>query len=247
MSYVNKRQHCRLVVDIEGFAVVPESGTAFRCCVRDISLGGAYLLVPRGDDCAVLRLGQGLELHFWGIGRLSAQIVHKGPDGVGVRFRNDHRSQVEFADRLGEFMRRQLRAWSENSLAGAAPGDDPPAEAQNGSAHPNQQSADGTIQAMAHDDRRTSRRRRVIRRGKVIFRNHTCIMDCMILDISEGGARIRPVDTAYLPEDFTLRIHDGEVRHCELVWRSKDVLGVRFLTPAHAPSARPRHALDRRE
>ena len=243
MAYMNSRQHGRLVVDIDGFAVMPGSATVVQCCVRDISLGGAYLVIDRGDDSCDLRVGQTLELHFWGVGRLAAQVVYKGRDGVGVRFRNSHRSQVALAERLGDFMMHQLHAWGRDSVGGARSEAEPPAQAQSGDGRPDEQEPGRTVQATADEDRRTSPRRRLIRRGKIIFQNRNCIMGCVILDISEGGARIQPLDTAYLPEEFTLRVRDGEVRSCELIWRNGDVVGVRFLAPVPASLDRPQHVL----
>ncbi len=234
MAYMNSRQHCRIVVDIEGFAVMPDSATAIQCRVRDISLGGAYLVMERGEASCGLRVGRSLALHFWGVGRLAAQVVYKGRDGIGVRFRNDQRSQLELADRLGDFMQRQLRAWAADDAGGARSAAEPLAPAQDEGGHPNQHQPDATIQSMTDEDRRGSQRRRLIRRGNVIFRNGNCTMSCQILDISEGGARIRPLDTAYLPEEFILKLRDGEVRRCELVWREGDVIGVRFFAPVQS-------------
>ncbi len=234
MAYMNSRQHCRLVVDIDGFAVMPDSAAVVQCRVRDISLGGAYLVIDRGEASRDLRVGQSLGLHFWGVGRLSAQVVYKGRDGMGVRFRNDHRSQLKLAERLGDFMRRQLRAWAGDDGGGAWSDAEPLAPAQDEGGHPNQHRPDATIQSTANENRRASHRRKLIRCGKIIFRNGNCIMSCVILDISDGGARIRPLDTAYLPEEFILMLRDGEVRRCELVWREGELIGVRFFAPVHS-------------
>ena len=212
MAYMNTRQHCRLVVDIDGFAVMPGSATVVQCRIRDISLGGAYLVMDQGDGAGDVRVGQSLGLHFWGVGRLAAQVVYKGRDGLGVRFRNDQRSQRELADRLGDFMRRQLRAWAEGAVAVTCTDDEILASTQDEDRHPSQHERDATIQTATSDDRRASQRRRLIRKGKIVFRHGNCIMSCEILDISEGGARLRPLDTAYLPEEFILRLRDGEVR-----------------------------------
>ena len=241
MAYMNSRQHCRLVVDIKAFAVMPDSATVIQCRVRDISLGGAYLVMDQGEAARDLRVGQSMGLHFWGVGRLSAQVVYKGQDGMGVRFRNDHRSQRELADRMGDFMQRQLRAWTAAHGGCAGSDAEPLAPEQDEGGHPNQPQPDARIRSTADEDRRASQRRRLIRRGKIIFRNGSCTMSCVILDISEGGARIRPLDTAYLPEEFILELRDGEARRCELVWRDSEVIGVRFFAPVQS-SLHPRQA-----
>ncbi len=55
---------------------------------------------------------------------------------------------------------------------------------------------------------------------------------CEILDISEGGARLRPLMCApdLLPDRFTLLLSAcGRVRRtCRVAWRSKSDLGVQF-------------------
>jgi hypothetical protein len=57
---------------------------------------------------------------------------------------------------------------------------------------------------------------------------------CEILDISDGGARLRPLMCApkVVPEKFTLLLSScGRVRRsCRVVWRSRAELGVQFNT-----------------
>jgi len=234
MACMNSRQHSRLVVDIDGFAVLPDSATAVQCRVRDISLGGAYLVMDRSDASSDLRIGQPLGLHFWGVGRLAAQVVYKGRDGIGVRFRNDQRSQRQLADRLGDFMRRQLRAWAAGEVGAAWPDAAPLAPVQDEGNHPKQHQPAATHPSTADGDRRASQRWRLIRWGRAIFRDGSCIVSCVILDLSEGGARIRPLDTVDLPEEFVLELRDGEARRCEFVWREGEVIGVRFVAPINS-------------
>jgi 16S rRNA U1498 N3-methylase RsmE len=55
---------------------------------------------------------------------------------------------------------------------------------------------------------------------------------CEIIDISHGGARLRPLmcTPEALPEKFTLLLSAcGKVRrNCEVIWRSANELGVQF-------------------
>lgn len=55
---------------------------------------------------------------------------------------------------------------------------------------------------------------------------------CEVLDISEGGARLRPLSCApkMLPEKFILLLSEcGKVRrNCRVIWRSVAELGVQF-------------------
>jgi PilZ domain len=55
--------------------------------------------------------------------------------------------------------------------------------------------------------------------------------DGFIVDISESGAQLEFIDTRDIPDRFSLLIggHRQVKRACEVVWRSPDRLGVRFL------------------
>jgi len=61
---------------------------------------------------------------------------------------------------------------------------------------------------------------------------------CEIIDISQGGARLRPVIVApeAVPNTFTLLLSScGRVRRiCRVAWRSKVELGVQFAKPEGA-------------
>ena len=59
------------------------------------------------------------------------------------------------------------------------------------------------------------------------------VVDCQILDISDGGAQVRPVKIdVEMPDAFTLQIdasrNFGEVN---VVWRGERSVGVKFAKP----------------
>ena len=59
------------------------------------------------------------------------------------------------------------------------------------------------------------------------------VVDCQILDISDGGAQVRPVKIdVEMPDAFTLQIdasrNFGEVK---VVWRGERSVGVKFAKP----------------
>jgi hypothetical protein len=59
------------------------------------------------------------------------------------------------------------------------------------------------------------------------------VVDCQIVDISEGGAQVRPVKkNVEMPDAFTLQIdasrNFGEVN---VVWRGERSVGVKFAKP----------------
>ena len=87
-------------------------------------------------------------------------------------------------------------------------------------------------QALAPNDssKRSRTRQRTLRSGKIIYNNQTCVMDCQIRDMSEGGCRVRVANTANLPRHFDIQITGRRERQlCEVKWRSPQELGVQFI------------------
>ena len=79
-------------------------------------------------------------------------------------------------------------------------------------------------------ERRRLPRKKTIRSGKIIYQSATCVMGCTILNLSDGGAAIRPDDQYFCcPTKFTLEIRDSGAVNCEVCWRDGDKLGVRFV------------------
>ena len=76
-------------------------------------------------------------------------------------------------------------------------------------------------------ERRRHRRTSVLLRGR--FRSGHQIIECLITDLSAGGARIRPaepIDDAEVGALETLRL--GLIPG-EIVWKASDSFGLRFL------------------
>ncbi len=57
-------------------------------------------------------------------------------------------------------------------------------------------------------ERRKSPRHKILNVGEIVYPDGHCV-DCAILGISEGGARIRLGDYTECPTDFTLRAGSG--------------------------------------
>jgi hypothetical protein len=82
-------------------------------------------------------------------------------------------------------------------------------------------------------EQRHSRRRSTLKRGKIIFNNSHCVVECTVRDLSEEGARLELPCHLDLPEVVMLNIPGGPSRDCEIVWSSNTELGVRFLGATH--------------
>lgn len=80
------------------------------------------------------------------------------------------------------------------------------------------------------DDRRKHVRMRTLKAGKITFNRKLNVIDCIIRNMSEGGALIEVEAADWLPRKFDLTIPMDEWRRaCRIAWKSNDRLGVAFL------------------
>ena len=77
-------------------------------------------------------------------------------------------------------------------------------------------------------ERRRHRRFATIKAGRILHKKiHT---DCVVLNISHGGAAIRlPKNRLNCPENFALKLEAEPLIYCQVCWRYKDKVGVKFL------------------
>jgi hypothetical protein len=70
------------------------------------------------------------------------------------------------------------------------------------------------------DGRKTHRRRTLIG-AKILLNGGSSVLDCVVKDLSDGGARlIMDGAIAVPPADFDLHLSDGRVfRSCRIAWR----------------------------
>ena len=86
---------------------------------------------------------------------------------------------------------------------------------------------------MAADDKpnRRQERRRHVRIASILTGDDPTVIPCVILDISNGGARLHVHAPDEVPDRFRLlQIASNEERDCEVVWRRDNEMGVRFLS-----------------
>lgn len=103
--------------------------------------------------------------------------------------------------------------------------DGPPAQGADNPGAPRRKDGSG---------RRHQPRVRTLKSGQIIYRNFNCIIDCLILNLSEHGAAIQPSDFVDLPDTFLLKVQYGPTYHCEVCWRQGNKLGVYFIHPGSA-------------
>lgn len=91
------------------------------------------------------------------------------------------------------------------------------------------------------EERRETGRIRTFLRGRIIYNHRASTMDCLVRDLSMGGARLALSETATLPDVFELVVPQKSVTYrCNLRWRRTDEVGVVFLdAPPMPKSAAP--------
>jgi hypothetical protein len=79
------------------------------------------------------------------------------------------------------------------------------------------------------DDRRKHPRLRTLKAGKIVFNRRFNVIDCIVRNLSDGGACLQVDAPDWLPERFELSIPlERSNRECRLRWKGPDRVGVAF-------------------
>ena len=62
-------------------------------------------------------------------------------------------------------------------------------------------------------------------------------LTCLLVDISETGARLGFADPSLMPEEFALALADNMGRWCRVMWRNDKQIGVKFVPKPPSPPA----------
>jgi hypothetical protein len=101
-------------------------------------------------------------------------------------------------------------------------------------------SAAGTPTSKApENDLRRSARVRTFFSGRIVFRDGAYAYDCIVRDLSEGGARVEIQAARMLPKRFYFLSSKEEIAYdSELVWRTPLMAGIKFLESIHLPTCK---------
>ena len=92
--------------------------------------------------------------------------------------------------------------------------------------------------AMSEAEKRIARRQRMLKDGKIITMNDRSVIDCLIRDISDAGAKIRCGDQIAVPKEFQLFIPQSKYfRAARTVWRRGNEIGIIFTGDVLTPPA----------
>ena len=81
-------------------------------------------------------------------------------------------------------------------------------------------------------ERRKSTRSRVLKSAKLVVARSS-IIDCVVRNLTNKGARIQIANSVDLPKDFEMTFDGGySIRQCRLIWRTVTETGVEFVEAA---------------
>jgi hypothetical protein len=79
-------------------------------------------------------------------------------------------------------------------------------------------------------ERRRFERTKVLKAAKIIFAHCEPLIDCVVFDLSIGGAGIKIKNAAEIPDEFELTFDAARtLRACRVAWRSESRVGVAFV------------------
>ena len=82
-------------------------------------------------------------------------------------------------------------------------------------------------------DRRREKRSQTLKSGKMLYGGvNPTVIDCLIMEMSDGGARIETNAPIDVPEVFVLRTNDNIERRARQRWAIGDQIGIEFLFDA---------------
>jgi hypothetical protein len=82
-------------------------------------------------------------------------------------------------------------------------------------------------------ERRAQPRSLTLKTGKIVRAEEVRNIDCAILDICDGGARILVSDPTEVPQKFVLKVdHTQAIHVCERVWTDGNRIGLSCHCPA---------------
>jgi hypothetical protein len=90
---------------------------------------------------------------------------------------------------------------------------------------------------MGGDEKRRTRRHRVLKDGRIITLDNYSVINCMVRDLSDTGARLKCGDQIAVPNEFRLQVgHEPTVRPARAIWRRGNEIGIIFIgEPMPAP------------
>lgn len=82
---------------------------------------------------------------------------------------------------------------------------------------------------MMESEHRSGQRRRMLKQAKIVTNGGNSTIDCLVRDISLGGARLKVENSLTVPGSFELLLVSEDARvPAQVVWRRPNEVGIRF-------------------
>ena len=86
-------------------------------------------------------------------------------------------------------------------------------------------------------DRRYEKRSRTLKSGKLIYGAVSpTVIDCLVIEMSDGGTRVETSVMTGIPEVFSLQLNDNIERRARRCWANGNQIGIEFLPTPHGSS-----------
>jgi hypothetical protein len=78
-------------------------------------------------------------------------------------------------------------------------------------------------------EKRRIQRTQVLKGAKIIFGNRSCLLDCVVKNLTNSGARLELPSLIGIPPSFELSFDQGRImRSCRVMWQKGNNIGVSF-------------------
>jgi len=81
-------------------------------------------------------------------------------------------------------------------------------------------------------EKRLQPRRNTMIVATIVFDGGNSRMDCVIRNLSEGGAKLEVASARSVPGSFDLMVPGHRTQHCRVAWRALRELGIQFMQAA---------------
>jgi hypothetical protein len=88
------------------------------------------------------------------------------------------------------------------------------------------------VQVLGRRENRLQPRRNTMIVATAVFDGGRTRLDCVIRNLSEGGAKLEFATVRGIPQSFDLLVPGHRPHHCRVAWRALKELGMQFMPSA---------------
>lgn len=86
------------------------------------------------------------------------------------------------------------------------------------------------VPVLGRREQRLQPRRNTMIVATIIYDNGKTRLDCVIRNLSDGGAKLEFATVRGIPQSFDLLVPGHRPQHCRVAWRALKEMGVQFVT-----------------